>query len=73
MPPLVLVMSVRKPVETPVKIRIGSNTRDDLRALKKGGDTWDDVVRRLIKTEVVAKLELGELLPTLLLDIEEEG
>ncbi|GAJ07828.1 unnamed protein product, partial [marine sediment metagenome] len=35
-------------VKTPVKIRIDASTRDDLRALKKGGDTFDDVVRRLI-------------------------
>lgn len=44
MPPLVVVMSVK----TPVKIRIDSPTRDVLRSLKKGGDNFDDVVRRLI-------------------------
>lgn len=40
--------------------------------MKKGGDTFDDVVRRLIKTEVVAKLELGVPLLQKLLDIEKE-
>lgn len=60
-------------MKNPVKIRVDSTTRDDLRALKKGGDTFDDVVRRLIKTEIVAKLEIGVPLLQELIDIEEEG
>ncbi|GAJ05627.1 unnamed protein product, partial [marine sediment metagenome] len=62
----------RYPPSPQVKITIDASTRDDLRALKKGGETFDNVLRRLIKTEVVAKLELGDLLQELL-DIEEEG
>ena len=58
-------------VKKPVKIGVDASTRDVLRGLKKGGDTFDDVVRRLIKTEVVAKLEIGVPLLQELLDIEE--
>ena len=32
-------------------IKILSETRDKLRALKRGGETYDDVIHRLIKGE----------------------
>ncbi len=56
MPPLVMVMSVK----TPVKIRVDASTRDDLRSLKKGGDTFDDVVRRLLERARLKEAEGDE-------------
>ncbi len=36
-------------MKTPVKIRLDSTTREALKALGRKGETYDDVLRRLIK------------------------
>lgn len=59
-------------MKNPVKIRIDSTTREELHDMKKVGDTYDDVIRRLIKTEVLAKIELGVPLIQDFLDNEEK-
>lgn len=51
---------------------VSKETRDLLKSLKRGGQSFDAVIRRLIKTEAVAKNELGDLLQELL-DIEGEA
>ena len=42
-------------MKKPVKIGVDASTRDVLRGLKKGGDTFDDVVRRLMKGKEIAE------------------
>lgn len=32
-----------------ISIRVTSKTRDILRAMKRGGETYDDVIRRVIR------------------------
>ena len=64
-----MVMSMK----TPVKIRIDSKTRDAVNDLKRGGESQDDVIRRLIKYWVLEEEDIesgGRILE--LLDIEEE-
>lgn len=65
---MVVVMSIK----TPVKIRVDASTRDDLRSLKKGGDTFDDVVRRLIDIGTVDQILEGATPIRKTLDIEKE-
>ncbi len=60
-------------MKNPVKIGVDASTRDVLRGLKKGGDTFDDVVQRLIKYWVLEEESIesgGRILE--LLDMEEE-
>jgi len=38
-------------VEPTSTLRVVSDTRDKLRALKRGGETYDAVIRRLIEKE----------------------
>jgi len=51
---------------------VSKETRDTLRALGRKGESYDAIIRRLIRTEAVAKNELGDLLQELL-DIEGEA
>ncbi|GAI57682.1 unnamed protein product, partial [marine sediment metagenome] len=56
----------------PVKIGVDASTRDVLRGLKKGGETFDDVVRHLIKYWVLEESYEGADRILDLLDMEEE-
>jgi len=61
-----------KSVTTSVKIRVSIDTRASLKALGRKGESYDAVIRRLMKIGKVAKLELGAPLLQDLLDMEEE-
>lgn len=43
------------------QIKIGDKTRDTLRALKEGNETYDDVIKRLIDENDAMKFMGGEL------------
>ncbi|MBA7539311.1 hypothetical protein ES705_31590 [subsurface metagenome] len=59
-------------MKNPVKIGVDASTRDVLRGLKKGGETFDDVVQRLIKYWVLEESYEGADRILELLDMEEE-
>ncbi len=46
-------------MKTPVKIRLDSRTREALRGIGRKGETYDDVLRRIIKYWVLEE-ELHE-------------
>ena len=54
------------------RIRVSIETHQALQAIGKKGETFDAVIRRLIKIGKVAELEIGAPLLQDLLDIEEE-
>ena len=53
-------------------IIVSKETRKTLKSIGSKGESYDALIRRLIKTEAVAKLELGVPLLQKFLDIEEE-
>jgi len=64
-----------KSVTTSVKIRVSIETREALNALKRGGESQDAVIRRLIRSHVKPILdELAEWMRPIIDPIlEEEG
>lgn len=65
-------MFMVKSVTTSKRIRVSIDTHKSLKALGRKGESFDAVIRRLIKIGKVAELEIGAPLLQDLLDIEEE-
>ena len=47
-----------------VAIRVKPDTRDQLKAMKQGGETYDDVIQRVIRSWAAAEANLDRMAHT---------